>query len=133
MTLRGALLGSIALSLCAASSAAFAEQEEQGREGRVAEGAEELDATMKDLPAAAKEALRQQAGGGEISNVAKGDLDGRSVFSAHITKPDGSSFRVVIDENGKLLEKTTLGKEKGGQEKGTEGEGQQKEQPKQER
>src|SRR4051812_36134751 len=83
-------------------------------------GAAEGPATDNDLaidqvPAAAKAAIQREAAGQEIRWVQRGEVDGKTVYTARVRR-DGLDQRVVVDGSGTVLEQPNLGGSSSGAE-----------------
>lgn len=97
------LAAALVLSLCTVCPQA-AETEKGGKEVKV---------TLQQLPKAVKATLLREVGNGTIDEIEKSKENGKTVYSADITK-DGKKYDVDIAANGTLLKTES---EKAGEEK----------------
>lgn len=83
-----------------------AKAEAKDKEGdESAEGAEpanEVDVAFADVPAAVQNTIKDWAGAGKIDGVEKGVTNGKTIYSADVTK-DGKVWDVMVAEDGTLI------------------------------
>lgn len=71
------------------------DKKEEGKEEKV---------TIDQVPAAVKETLLKEAGGGAIKDIDKETEDGKVQYEVDVVI-DGKNFEIVVAEDGKLVSK----------------------------
>ena len=85
-------------------------------EDRDEEHEDEVKMSINDVPAAARETLRREAGGATITTVDKEQKHGKTVYETDVML-SGKNWEIVVDGSGKLVSKkldAEEGEEKGG-------------------
>ena len=67
-----------------------------------AEPANEVNVAFDKVPPAVQKAIKKWAGNGKIGGVEKGVTNGKTIYSADVTK-NGKMYDVIVAEDGKLI------------------------------
>jgi uncharacterized membrane protein YkoI len=99
----------MALSVSLLAPAAFAQGEQQQPEEEQMPSqqptGEQQQQQLEGVPQAARSTIQQHVGKGEIKSVERKQRDERTVYEVEFRGDDGKSHTILVDSEGKLVEK----------------------------